>query len=125
MGDDAWPASSYLNIWVCDLQDGILGYAVSPGASPEVDGVVIDYKNFGIADVSSKPYDLGRTCTHEIGHWLGLTHVWGDDGGTCAGSDGIDDTPDLSEATYGCPSDVLLDDCSTEGWDGIYDFKNK
>ncbi len=114
MGDDAWPASSYLNIWVCDLQDGILGYAVSPGASPEVDGVVIDYKNFGIADVSSKPYDLGRTCTHEIGHWLGLTHVWGDDGGTCAGSDGIDDTPDQSEATYGCPSDVLLDDCSTE-----------
>lgn len=112
MGDDAWPASSYLNIWVCDLQDGILGYAVSPGASPEVDGVVIDYKNFGIADVSSKPYDLGRTCTHEVGHWLGLTHVWGDDGGTCAGSDGINDTPDQAEATYGCPNTVLVDACS-------------
>ncbi len=112
MGDDAWPSSSYLNIWVCDLQDGILGYAVSPGASPEVDGVVIDYKNFGLADISSAPYNLGRTATHEVGHWLGLSHVWGDDGGICDGSDGIDDTPNQGDSTYGCPGEVLVDECS-------------
>ncbi len=113
-GDDAWPSSTYLNIWVCDLQDGILGYAVSPGAPADVDGVVIDYKNFGLADVSSKPYDLGRTTTHEIGHWLGLTHVWGDDGGTCDGEDGIGDTPLQTNSTYGCPDFPLIDDCSVD-----------
>lgn len=114
MGDDAWPSSTYLNIWVCNLQDGILGYAVSPGASPEVDGVVIDYRNFGLADVSSQPYHLGRTCTHEIGHWLGLKHVWGEGGGLCAGSDLIADTPNQAEATYGCPDFPLTDACSPE-----------
>ena len=112
MGDDAWPSSSYLNIWVCNLEDGILGYAVSPGASPEVDGVVIDYRNFGLADIGSQPYHLGRTTTHEVGHWLGLSHVWGDDGGICGGSDGINDTPNQADKTYGCPDEVLVDDCS-------------
>ncbi len=114
MGDDAWPASTYLNIWVCNLQDGILGYAVSPGASPEVDGVVVDYRNFGLADVSSQPYHLGRTCTHEVGHWLGLTHIWGDDGGICGGTDNIPDTPNQSEETYGCPDFPLTDECSPD-----------
>lgn len=113
-GDDAWPAASYLNIWVCNLQDGILGYAVSPGAPPDVDGVVIDYKNFGLADISSAPYNLGRTASHEVGHWLGLTHVWGDDGNTCDGDDGIDDTPMQLAATYGCPDFPLTDDCSAD-----------
>lgn len=114
MGDDAWPASTYLNIWVCNLQDGILGYAVSPGASPEVDGIVVDYRNFGLADVSSQPYHLGRTCTHEVGHWLGLSHIWGDDGGICAGTDNVSDTPNQSEATYGCPDFPLTDECSPD-----------
>ncbi len=113
-GEDAWPASSYLNIWVCNLQSGILGYAVSPGAPDDVDGVVIDYKNFGLADVSSQPYHLGRTTTHEIGHWLGLTHVWGDDGGTCDGDDAIGDTPLQQDATYGCPDFPKLDECSSD-----------
>ena len=69
-GDDGWPAISYLNIWVCNLEDGILGYAYGPpsGAPDAGDGIVVDYKNFGLGDVSSKPYDLGRTTTHEIGH---------------------------------------------------------
>jgi hypothetical protein len=99
MGDDAWPSSTYLNIWVCNLQDGILGYAVSPGASPDVDGIVVDYRNFGLADVSSQPYNLGRTGTHEVGHWLGLSHIWGDDGGICGGTDNISDTP--NQKLYG------------------------
>ncbi|MFI5170899.1 MAG: M43 family zinc metalloprotease [Chitinophagales bacterium] len=113
-GDDAWPASSYLNIWVCDLQGGVLGYSVSPGADPEVDGIVVDYKNFGLADVSSKPYDLGRTLTHEVGHWLGLNHIWGDDGGSCDGSDGCDDTPNQAGPSYGCLDFPALDTCSPE-----------
>ncbi len=113
-GDDAWPAISYLNIWVCNLQDGILGYAYGPPTgTPDVgDGIVVDYKNFGLGDVSSKPYDLGRTTTHEIGHWLGLTHTWGDDGASCAGSDNIEDTPNQLEATYGCPEVEIFDECS-------------
>lgn len=112
-GDDAWPASAYLNIWVCNLADGILGYAVSPGAPPDVDGIVVDYKNFGLADISSAPYHMGRTTTHEVGHWLGLTHIWGDDGGACAGDDGMEDTPIQAGPTYGCPDFPLLDDCNT------------
>lgn len=114
MGDDAWPSSAYLNIWVCNLQDGILGYAVSPGASPDVDGIVVDYRNFGLADVSSQPYNLGRTGTHEVGHWLGLSHIWGDDGGICGGTDNISDTPNQLEETYGCPDFPLLDACSPD-----------
>ena len=114
-GDDAWPAISYLNIWVCNLQDGILGYAYGPptGTPSDGDGIVVDYKNFGQGDVSSKPYDLGRTATHEIGHWLGLTHIWGDDGVSCDGTDLIGDTPNQSEATYGCPEgEIIVDECT-------------
>lgn len=115
-GDDAWPAISYLNIWVCNLQDGILGYAYGPptGTPDSGDGIVVDYKNFGHGDVSSKPYDLGRTATHEIGHWFGLTHIWGDDGGSCDGSDNIDDTPNQAGPTYGCPEGELYDICSPD-----------
>ncbi|HNF70192.1 MAG TPA: M43 family zinc metalloprotease [Chitinophagales bacterium] len=113
-GDDAWPASSYLNIWVCDLQHGILGYAVGPGGAAEIDGIVVDYSNFGLSDIGSAPYNLGRTATHEIGHWLGLTHIWGDDGNTCDGDDGIEDTPLQLGPTYGCPDFPLTDACSPD-----------
>ncbi len=115
-GLDAWPATSYLNIWVINLQDGILGYATGPaaGTPSDGDGIVVDYKNFGHGDVSSKPYDLGRTATHEIGHWLGLNHIWGDDGGNCMGSDLIDDTPNQADHTYGCPDAEVYDMCNTE-----------
>ncbi len=115
-GDDAWPAISYLNIWVCNLQDGILGYAYGPptGTPDSGDGIVVDYKNFGHGDVSSKPYDLGRTATHEIGHWFGLTHIWGDDGGSCDGSDNIEDTPNQAGPTYGCPEGEVYDICSPD-----------
>lgn len=98
-GKDAWPASSYLNIWVCDL-NGLLGYAQFPGGSASTDGVVCDYAAFGNTGVASAPFDLGRTATHEIGHWLNLRHIWGDGG--CSVDDFVDDTPVSDASNGGC-----------------------
>ena len=62
--------------------------------------------------VSCSAIQPGRTATHEIGHWLGLKHVWGDDGNSCAGSDGVADTPNQAGPTYGCLSYPATDACS-------------
>ena len=98
MGDDAWEAGSYLNIWVCNLK-GLAGYASVPGCDPAVDGIVIDYADFG--PNQSSGYELGRTAVHETGHWLGLKHIWGDD---YCGDDFVADTPPQSTFTQGCPT---------------------
>ena len=90
-GKDAWPAGDYLNMWVCDISGGILGYAQFPGGAPATDGVVIDYQYFGTNGTATAPFDLGRTCTHEVGHWLNLRHIWGD--GNCNVDDFVTDTP--------------------------------
>ncbi|HDR8434880.1 TPA: zinc metalloprotease [Bacillus cereus] len=92
-GADAWPADKYLNLWVCQLEDGLLGYAQFPGGPPKTDGVVITYTAFGTTGTAAKPFHLGRTATHEIGHWFNLFHIWGDDANACNGSDRVDDTP--------------------------------
>lgn len=114
-GEDAWPRTDYLNIWVCNLGGGLLGYATPPGGASSKDGVVIGYKYFGDGSPGGV-YNKGRTATHEVGHWLGLNHTWGDDDfdpePQCSGSDGVDDTPNQEDATYGAPSFPLLDDCS-------------
>lgn len=101
-GADPWPAKFYLNIWTCNLSDNILGYATLPsgGPPPDNDGVVIRYNVFGRTGVLSPSYNRGRTCTHEVGHWLGLFHTF--DGG-CADGDHCDDTPKEAEAVYDCP----------------------
>lgn len=101
-GHDIWDRDKYLNIWVCNL-GGILGYAQFPGGPPSTDGVVSHYLYTGTIGTASSPYHLGRTVTHEIGHWLNLWHIWGDDGGSCVGSDFVDDTPNQADETYGCP----------------------
>jgi hypothetical protein len=98
-GDDAWDSRYYLNIWVADL-GSLLGYSSIPGAAVEKDGVVISYTTFGTINVSS-PYNLGRTATHEVGHWLGLKHIWGD---AYCGDDLVDDTPKQGNFTSGCPN---------------------
>jgi hypothetical protein len=99
-GSNAWATTQYLNIWVCNMSGGILGYAQFPGTgSAATDGVVITYQSMGRVS-SGTPYNLGRTATHEIGHWLNLRHIWGD--ATC-GNDMVNDTPVQNTANYGCP----------------------
>lgn len=100
-GKDAWPTQNYLNIWVCDLSGGLLGYAQFPGGPSATDGVVTDYQYFGTIGTATAPFDLGRTTTHEVGHWLNLRHIWGD--GPCSTDDFVGDTPDSDNPNYGCP----------------------
>jgi hypothetical protein len=103
-GADAWPADRYLNMWVGKLSGGLLGYAQFPGGPAETDGVVITYTGFGTTGTAEQPFHLGRTTTHEIGHYLNLFHIWGDDGTGCSGSDEVDDTPDQAGPNTGVPT---------------------
>ena len=103
-GIDAWPANRYLNLWVCQLAGGLLGYAQFPGGPAATDGVVIRQSAFGTTGTAAPPFHLGRTATHEIGHWLNLNHIWGDDGTGCSGTDNVADTPNQGGANTGTPS---------------------
>lgn len=108
-GKDAWPAGQYLNMWSCDISGGILGYAQFPGGPDATDGVVMDYQYFGTIGTATAPFDLGRTATHEVGHWLNLRHIWGD--GNCNADDFVSDTPTSDAANYGCATGHVS--CST------------
>jgi hypothetical protein len=103
-GDDGWNRNQYLNLWVGNIIGGILGYASTPGCASEKDGVVIRYNVFGTTPNVQPPFNKGRTATHEIGHWLGLRHIWGD---SPCGDDRIGDTPPQAGPTRGCPSGVI------------------
>ena len=103
-GSDAWDRNRYLNIWVCNLSGGVLGYAQFPGGAAATDGVVITYTGFGTTGTATAPFHKGRTATHEVGHWLNLYHIWGDDGTGCNGSDQVGDTPNAGGPNYGCPA---------------------
>ena len=100
-GDAAWDATKYLNIWVCNLGNGLLGYAQFPGGAAATDGVVILYSAFGSGGTAAAPYNKGRTVTHEVGHWLNLRHIWGD--ANC-GDDLVSDTPTQQTSNFGCPT---------------------
>ena len=110
-----------LNIWVCNIGGGILGYAQFPG-DPDVagDGVVIGMDYFG---ETSGPYGDGRTATHEVGHWLNLRHIWGD--GRCKQDDFVADTPSSDRSNGGCPSYPLVHcrtaDMTMNYMDYVYD----
>ncbi|MEJ7739095.1 MAG: M43 family zinc metalloprotease [Chitinophagaceae bacterium] len=101
-GDDAWDKNKYLNIWVCNLA-GIVGYTSQLGGPAGNDGVVIRFSAFGNTGSVVQPFHLGRTATHEIGHWLNLRHIWGDE---YCGDDEVDDTPKQRSANKGTPSGV-------------------
>jgi hypothetical protein len=114
-GSDAWPRDQYLNIWVGNLSGGLLGYAQFPGGPAATDGVVVLYSSVGGPNNpgTATPYHLGRTATHEVGHWLNLYHIWGDDGTGCSGSDQVSDTPNQAGATSGCPTFPKTDACTS------------
>ncbi|MFT4750212.1 MAG: hypothetical protein ACJAWN_001780 [Neolewinella sp.] len=100
-GKDAWPAADYMNMWVCDLAGGGLGYAQFPNTGvAATDGIVIDYAYFGRGGSAQAPFDLGRTATHEVGHYLNLRHIWGD--GNCNADDFVTDTPTSDASNGGC-----------------------
>ena len=97
-GFSNWDPSKYLNIYVCNIGEGILGYASFPSSPAYLDGVVIDYTTFGTLGTARTPFNKGRTCVHEVGHWMNLVHVWGD---LDCGTDFVNDTPQQKEAHYG------------------------
>ncbi|MGZ3937424.1 MAG: M43 family zinc metalloprotease [Flavisolibacter sp.] len=121
-GDDAWDSRYYLNLWVGDLMT-LLGYSSLPGASAPKDGVVINYTAFGTLNISG-PYNMGRTATHEVGHWLGLKHIWGD---SYCGDDYVGDTPVQGNYTTGCPT-TFISTCNNGPLGDMYmnymDFTN-
>ncbi|MDW3191460.1 MAG: choice-of-anchor J domain-containing protein [Cytophagales bacterium] len=115
-----WPAEDYLNIYVSNL-DGFLGWATFPFSDlvgiDEInnnrltDGVAVDFEYVGYNPEAREFESLGRTLTHEIGHFFGLKHVWGDGG--CSEDDFVQDTP-LSSTSYQgqCPTDEV-ESCSS------------
>jgi hypothetical protein len=115
-GKSGWDASRYINVWVGECLD-ILGSASMPGEADfeEEIGIVIDIRHFGtIGDAGQyNPYGRGHTLTHEMGHFFGLKHIWGQGlGEDCNDSDDIDDTPNAGGPHYGCPEGEQLS-CST------------
>ena len=126
-GINHWPSDQYLNIWVCRMKGTILGVAQFPSLNgvngldnsqaddTNTDGVFIDFKVFGRSTgaITSSMYNLGRTTTHEVGHWLGLIHPWGFYENNC-GTDYCDDTPP-TDKPYAPKTAVCQDVFSTCG----------
>ncbi len=119
-GQDSWDRTKYLNIWVCDFPanyptwGGMIGIGLLPWlgiAFPQMDGIVVDYQAFGTIGTASPPVNLGRNTTHEVGHYLGLRHIWGDED-ACIGSDSCVDTPNQTMSSSGTPTFPLTDACS-------------
>jgi hypothetical protein len=109
-GIDPTTPGSVLNIWVVNaLKSGYLGYAQFPGGDPATDGVVIAHQYFGNTGTATVPFNLGRTATHEVGHYLNLRHIWGD---TNCGTDYVGDTPPHNTANYECPGYPHYSTCS-------------
>ena len=102
-------STTKLNMWICTIGGGILGYAQFPGGSSATDGVVMDSKYTGRTGTATAPFNLGRTATHEVGHWMNLRHIWGD---AACGSDLVSDTPTHNAANGGVPAVGHRSTCS-------------
>jgi hypothetical protein len=108
-----WNPKKYMNFWIVKSINGsatIQAYSYLPstsgGPAYAGDGVVVTYKYFGKGGNFSTYYNLGKTSTHESGHYFDLLHTWGRDGagyGDCNDDDGIEDTPDCSLEYYSSP----------------------
>ncbi|MBC8754381.1 zinc metalloprotease [Kordia sp. YSTF-M3] len=114
--------STHMNIWVCNIGGGILGYAQFPGGSPSTDGIVVGPQFFGTTGYVASPFDEGRTTTHEVGHYLNLRHIWGD--GRCNRDDFVSDTPTSDAPNYGCPSFPTTNCRSTDMTMNYMDYTN-
>ena len=121
-GDDPVSPTTKLNIWVCSLGGGLLGYAQFPGGAAATDGVVCLNTAFGNTGTAAAPYNKGRTMTHEVGHWFNLRHIWGD---KRCGDDLVSDTPTADAENYGCPAIGKKSLCSgkpVEMWMNYMDY---
>jgi hypothetical protein len=126
-GSDPVDPSRNLNFWSCNLGQNLLGYAQFPGGNPNTDGVVVLYSAVGSRAKFSRGiyvnnYDLGRTATHEVGHWMNLRHIWGD--ANC-GNDYVGDTPLHNTYNVGCPSSNERSTCAgtpLEMWMNYMDY---
>ncbi|MGZ3949085.1 MAG: M43 family zinc metalloprotease, partial [Flavisolibacter sp.] len=115
-GADAWNSDNYFNVWVCTLGNNVLGFGTfpdDPNTAAADQGVVVDYHS--LPGGSTTGFSGGKTLTHETGHYFNLYHIWGDDGGSCTGTDYVDDTPNQGNSTSGCPSGVVTDNCTQTG----------
>lgn len=127
-GADPWDTESYVNIWVGRRTDGILGISTRPG-DDEIEGLVIDYRAFGRVGeaMQNAPYNLGRTTTHEIGHYFNLKHLWGEgfDNDNCNQDDDIADTP-LQSTTYNsmCPQTAQFSCGSSDMFMNFMNYTN-
>jgi len=123
-GINIWDPNKYLNIWVCELGGGVLGYTYPPGGAPNgADGLVIGSDYFGKTGATA-PYNGGRTTTHEVGHWLDLQHIWGPGNGGCSQDDGVSDTPLQDQSNGGCPSHPSLSCSSADMFMNYMDYVN-
>ena len=145
-----WDPALYLNMWSLKFTDNtLLGYAQFPdgsslgglnpsGGSATTDGVVSSYDVFGSSDFGGSfllvaPYNKGRTMTHEVGHWLGLRHIWGDGNGDeaantpdCSATDYCSDTPKVGWEHYDCltPYDTCPTDTGIDMVENYMDYTN-
>ncbi|MEM1321529.1 MAG: zinc-dependent metalloprotease [Bacteroidota bacterium] len=101
-GQDAWDPAHYLNVWVADTGNAFLGYGVRPGElEPHEDGIIVDTRYFASSCQDDTPH-LGKTMTHEVGHYFNLQHPWGS-AMNCDSDDGVSDTPRQERDYTGCP----------------------
>ncbi|MDH4058904.1 MAG: zinc metalloprotease, partial [Cyclobacteriaceae bacterium] len=131
-----WASEDYMNIWVIKFSGNFIGYAQFPVSNlngledyqngiATTDGIVIDHSAFGTIDagpfILDPDYNKGRTTTHEVGHFFGLRHIWGDVD-SCSGSDYVADTPNQTTSTTGCPAHPQLSCSTTKMFQNFLDY---